>query len=95
MPVGFEQDAFEPIPTLVKKYFTGYPQVKRWRSELGINTDLKKAVVQISDGVEVARYDSICEAAKAVHGCPQNISPCVNGRTKKAYGYSWRLADAN
>jgi hypothetical protein len=34
-------------------------------------------------------YKSLTEAAKKMNGTAQNISTCVNGKTKLAYGYKW------
>jgi len=30
-------------------------------------------------------------AARAVNGSQSNISACINGRKKSAYGYKWKL----
>lgn len=35
-------------------------------------------------------YESVAKAAEAINGSRSNISACVNGRKKTAYGYKWK-----
>lgn len=44
----------------------------------------------ISDKI-VSEFDSIGLAAKSLNGSQSNISACINGRKKTAYGYKWRI----
>jgi len=37
----------------------------------------------------IEEFDSVGLAAKAVNGSQSNISACINGRKKTAYGYKW------
>lgn len=39
----------------------------------------------------LAEYESVGAAAKAVSGSQSNISACINGRKKTAYGYKWEF----
>ena len=51
-----------------------------------------KSVVATKNGVDVATYSSIKEAAEAVGAWPQNISNAIAGRRKTAMGFQWRFA---
>lgn len=53
-----------------------------------------KAVVQLKDGVEIARFDSIKEAAKAAKIDPSGISRAIKHSIASA-GFHWRWAEAN
>lgn len=47
-------------------------------------------VIQLTlDGEYINEYPSFIDAAKAVNGCPANISHCVNGDIEKYKGYRW------
>ena len=50
----------------------------------------RKSVIR-SDGME---FNSITEAARSVEGSIQNISACINGKRRSAYGYEWREKSA-
>ena len=51
----------------------------------------KQPVIQIDkNGKEIARYESIKEAAKAVGTCQQVISAYFSGRLKSVKGYLWK-----
>ncbi len=39
----------------------------------------------------LAEYESAGAAAKAISGSQSNISACINGRKKTAYGYKWEF----
>lgn len=39
----------------------------------------------------LAEYKSILNAAKSITGSQSNISACLNGRKKTAYGYKWKF----
>jgi group I intron endonuclease len=50
-------------------------------------------VKQISDTGEVlGMFDSLTQAAKAVHGQIGPISLCLKGKLKTAYGFVWELS---
>jgi hypothetical protein len=63
---------------------------------------LQKAVIQISDGVEVNRYRSVQRAAESLIAAGSgaksgdrtttmsNIVCCLKGRTRSAYGFYWK-----
>lgn len=58
------------------------------------NTGLAKRVIQISkDGVLVAEYASIGQAAGASGVNKRSISDVLSGTQKTAGGYIWRYAD--
>jgi len=44
----------------------------------------------ISDKI-INVFDSVGLAAKSINGSQSNISACINGRKKTAYGYKWKL----
>jgi hypothetical protein len=44
-----------------------------------------------SSGKILAEFESISSAAKTVMGSQSNISACINGKKKTAYGYIWKL----
>lgn len=97
MPVGFEADAMLPHRILYEKYHCRGEQVIRWRNELGLpNSAQSKPVIQLDlDGNEIARFHSIHAAAKAVGGNANNITVCLQGKIATAYGYKWRLVNAD
>lgn len=45
------------------------------------------------DGVYVKTFNSQLEASKSVYGSQANISACVRGRQKQAYGYVWKCGE--
>ena len=47
------------------------------------------------DGKFIKSYESMSEASRQIYGNQSTISACVNGKTRKAYGYIWRRADEN
>lgn len=54
----------------------------------------KRAVIQITlNGVEVNRYSSIADAAKAVNAKSTNIVSVCRGKQKSCRGFIWRYAD--
>ena len=54
--------------------------------------NVSKEVLQLSVDTEevIAKFSSVGLAAKAVNGSQSNISACMNGRKKTAYGFKWR-----
>lgn len=54
-----------------------------------------KAVQKIDlvTGEVVGVYGTVTAAAKSVNGTKGNISSVCCGRTKKAYGFTWRFTD--
>ena len=97
IPYGFMEDAMLPHVVLVEKYRCSTVQIARWRRELGLPSGAnRKPVDQFTlDGEFVARHKSLHEAARAVNGNFENISSCASGKIATAYGWKWRLADAN
>jgi hypothetical protein len=55
--------------------------------------NVSKCVLQFDkiSGQFLAEYESVGEAAKAISGSQPNISACINGRKKTAYGYKWKF----
>ncbi|MBZ9628124.1 hypothetical protein LB450_08440 [Psychroflexus sp. CAK1W] len=55
--------------------------------------NMPKAIIMLDkEKNEVLKtYESIAEAAEAVNGSRSNISACINGRKKTAYGYKWKF----
>ena len=45
------------------------------------------------DGEYLQTFKSMNKAAKEVFGCQSNISLCVQGKIKQAYGFIWKRAD--
>lgn len=52
----------------------------------------KKPVVGTSTTGSTVTFSSVCEAARALSGAQANISACLKGRRRTAYGYRWRPA---
>lgn len=92
MPDNFPAYAHMCNADLLQMFSANYYQIVRWRSELGMDGAFfrhKRPVIQYKDGVEVARYDSVDEAARSVHGGVANIIGAMRGRLRTAYGYKW------
>lgn len=55
--------------------------------------NVSKRVLKLDkiSGHFLAEYESVGAAAKAVSGSQPNISACINGRKKTAYGYKWEF----
>ena len=54
----------------------------------------KIKVAQYSlDGKLMYVFDSLTSAAKSVWGYEGELSHCINGRIKKAYGYKWKRVE--
>lgn len=55
--------------------------------------NVSKSVLQLDkiSGQILAEYESVGAAAKAISGSQPNISACINGRKKTAYGYKWKF----
>ena len=49
--------------------------------------------VDLTTGEVVGVYETVTAAAKSVNGTKGNISSVCCGRTKKAYGFTWRFTD--
>lgn len=52
-----------------------------------------KPVLQLKDGVVVARFDSISEAARQTNILNSNISDVCRGKNKTTGGYGWKYAE--
>ena len=57
-----------------------------------IADNVSKEVLQLSVDTDevIAKFSSVGLAANAVNGSQSNISACMNGRKKTAYGFKWR-----
>jgi len=51
---------------------------------------LKKINQYDLEGNFIQSFNSLTEAANAVHGSKGNISQVANGKYKTAYGYKWK-----
>jgi len=52
----------------------------------------KKVLMLNKETCEILReFESVGTATKAVNGSQSNISACINGRKKTAYGYLWKF----
>jgi hypothetical protein len=58
-----------------------------------ISENKPKKVLQIDNSTNkiISEFESVGLAAKAVKGSQSNISACLNGRKKSAYGYKWKF----
>ena len=58
--------------------------------------NISKEVLQLNiDSEEViAKFPSVGIAAKSVNGSQSNLSACINGRKKSAYGFKWRFKNS-
>ena len=54
---------------------------------------IPKPVLQLKDGKVIARFDSICDAARRTNLFPSCISDVCRGKNKKTGGYGWRYAE--
>lgn len=63
------------------------------KSPINLADNVSRAVIQLDmeSGKIVAEFQSVGTAAKAVSGSQSNISACINGRKKSAYGYNWKF----
>ena len=55
--------------------------------------NVSKRILQLDkiSGQVLAEYESVGAAAIAISGSQPNISACINGRKKTAYGYKWKF----
>jgi group I intron endonuclease len=51
----------------------------------------RKAVIQIKDGTEIARFTGVQEAALSVGRSIQSLSMCLHGNTHSCAGYKWEF----
>lgn len=100
MPCGFEEYADKPYLWLYRKFKCTGKQVKRWKTELGLDPSSKqyqrRPVLMLDKDSEkvVDWFPSITDAARSVQGSyPQNIIMALSGKSKTAYGFKWRYAD--
>jgi hypothetical protein len=63
------------------------------RGKVKINDNIPKRVLQLDKITKsvIRIYASVGEAAIIVNGNQSNISACINGRKKTAYGYLWEI----
>ena len=53
---------------------------------------LSKPVIQLKDGIEIARYPSGAEAARAMGVTNMAISNVLRGKTRTSKGFQWKYA---
>lgn len=53
---------------------------------------LKKEIIQLKDGKEVAKYASATDAAKAIGSIKSNISKCCLGKLKQVNGFTFQYS---
>lgn len=71
-----------------KKPHVGVPRSEKARAKMAG----KKPVIQYTlDGKEVARYETVTDAAKAVSRSVSTIGKCCNGFARTACGYIWKF----
>lgn len=63
------------------------------RGKVSIKDNISKRVLQLEKSTKsvIRIFESVGEAAKFVNGNQSNISACINGRKKTAYGYLWKF----
>ena len=61
--------------------------------ELVAKAKRTRVVQYTTNGDYLKTWDSVSEAAQSLGKNHHNISTCLNGRIKSAYGYKWRYAD--
>ena len=63
------------------------------RGKVKLYDNISKRVLQLDKITKsvIRIYASVGEAAKIVNGNQSNISACINGRKKTAYGYLWEF----
>lgn len=63
------------------------------KKTVNIANNISKKVLQIKLGTDevLAEFSSVGIAAKSVNGSQSNLSACINGRKKSAYGFKWRF----
>ncbi len=64
---------------------------KKYSINKSDNISKKVLMLNSSSGKILAEFESISSAAKTVLGSQSNISACINGKKKTAYGYNWKL----
>ena len=56
----------------------------------------RKIQQRTADGIIIRVWDSIKEASEALNfPNPENISACLHGKRKTAYGYAWSFEETN
>lgn len=53
-----------------------------------------RAVIMVYDGMEVCKFQTIAEAAKAIGRKPPSVSQCLSGKSKTSGGVSWKYEEA-
>lgn len=64
-----------------------------WRGK--ISPGAKKIKQFDLNGIFIKEWESIGLAAKSFSGLTSNISQCLSGKIKKAYGFKWVYSDGN
>lgn len=64
---------------------------KKYSVNKSDNISKKVQMIDSASGKILAEFESISSAAKTVLGSQSNISACINGKKKTAYGYNWKL----
>ena len=61
--------------------------------KLGKDNEQAKIVLQIKDGVIVAEFYGLREAAESINKGTSHIGECCVGKRKRAYGYKWKYKE--
>ena len=74
-------------------------KISLWRKQFysnGGKNGNERAVDQLSvDGIFIARFESVAEAARLLNMPATHISRCARGKRKTSRGYQWRYADSH
>ena len=88
--------SIKEIQTIIKKDHNRISNfLKLYDYEVDDKRNLRKKVAQIDITTleVVAIYDSLYEAAQAIHGDKSNISKACLGKRKVAYGFIWKYIE--
>lgn len=61
--------------------------------KLGKDNEQSKIVLQIKDGVIVAEFYGLREAAESINKGASHIVECCVGKRKRAYGFNWKYKE--
>lgn len=68
-----------------------YAAVAAKHNDKELNRSQMKPIIQMSkDGIAIARYDGLSEAARSNNLNPAGICECAKGRRKTCGGYRWK-----
>jgi hypothetical protein len=58
---------------------------------ISVNKPKKVLQIDMSSNEIISEFESVGIAAKKINGSQSNISACINGRKKYAYGFKWEI----